>query len=288
MNELSKIFIEYSNIFLNFFKNNLTIFFKCTKYTFCMFLSYLIYRQLPFKNKTKLLYLKNDFNNQIAKKLNPINYRPTFFMPDCSMQMIYHQFYPRPIIKFKREYIQTPDKGIFSMDWVIDEKVQKYNKLLVILHGLTGGSEAGYLREIIKEFLDYGGYKIVVIHNRGISDTPLFTPFPFHASFTSDLKFALKIIKQRFPNIFCAALGVSMGANIFVKFLANDYSLNNYIRCFVSISNPLNLEEGEKRNRGTLIDTHLKQAVIAYFSRHRILKANKSIYIFKIFYKFIF
>jgi uncharacterized protein len=186
--------------------------------------------------------------------------------------MIYHQFNPRPELKFKREYIQAEDGGVFSLDWVVGPP-KETKKLLVVLHGLLGGSEAGYLREILRGFLLTGEYKIVVVHNRGISDTPLFTPFCFHASYTSDLEFALNLIKKRLPNHFCCCLGTSLGANIFVKLLAQDHSLNDYIKCLISISNPLNIFEGEKRNRGGLICKFMKNNFVRYYNMHQILKS---------------
>lgn len=241
------------------------------KITGILILSYLIYKQLPFNNKSRLIYADNKMNNFIKHKLGKISYRPTFYMPGCLSQIIYHQLNPRPDLNFKREYIQTEDGGVFSIDWVAGP-LKDTKKLLVVLHGLLGGSESGYLREILTGFLVTGEYKIVVVHNRGISETPLFTPFCFHASFTSDLQLALNLIKKRLPNYFCCCLGTSLGANIFVKFLAQDNSFNEYIKCLISISNPLNIFEGEKRNRGGLVCKFMKNKFAKYYNMHQILK----------------
>jgi predicted alpha/beta-fold hydrolase len=243
-----------------------------------------VYKQLPFNNKIEIFCQKNKFNEYILNNLQPLNYKPTFYMPTCFLQMVYHHYFPRPIIKFKREYIKTEDGGVFSMDWVIDgnSKVNNiYKKLLVIFHGATGGSEAGYIREILEEFIKKDEYKLVVVHNRGISDTPLYTPLSFHASYFYDQKYSLEIIQQRFPDLFCFTLGVSMGANIFTKLISNlenDDKLLNYIRCFVSVSNPLNFLESEKRNRGSIMDKHLKNCLKKYYLKHKILRHNKGIF----------
>jgi predicted alpha/beta-fold hydrolase len=280
---------------ISFNKSIISLISKVSKLSLIFILSYLIYKQLPFNNSTKLIYKQTPFNDYIKNKLGKIKYTPTFFIPGCMLQMLYHQFRPKPDLKFKREYIKVKDGGVFSMDWVVNinnkrnlvnknkinsEKNKfplKPPKLLVILHGLLGGSEAGYVREIIQGFQKTNEYKIVVIHNRGISDTPLFTPFTFHASYTSDLKSALNLIKRRFPNFFCCCLGTSLGANIFVKLLAQDHSLNDYVKCLISISNPLNLIEGEKKNRGGLLCCFMRNNFLRYYNKHPILKSVKGI-----------
>jgi predicted alpha/beta-fold hydrolase len=184
-------------------------------------------------------------------------------------------------MKYKREYVTTPDGGLLSFDWFIDKATvnnpNNFQKLLIILHGLTGGSEASYIRETIKAFAEYDGYKIVVIHNRGINDTPLITPYPFHAGFYYDYLYALNLIRNRFPDKLCYALGVSMGANLFTQLLTKETCMNDYIKGFVSVSNPMNLNIGEKRNRGTVIDMVLRNAFKKYLEKHNILKYHKRI-----------
>ena len=249
-------------------------------FSICLLCLYLINMQLPSNNKTKTLYIKTEENEKIIKKLGNLIFKPTFYIPGFLEQIFFHEQYPRPSLKFKREYIKGEEGEIFSMDWVINTNSNKTDKLLIILHGLTGGSERGYIREIIESYLSEGDFTAVVIHNRGISDTPLITNIPFHSGFIKDMQFALNIIKSRYKLYFCAAIGLSMGANIFTQLIAYDHSFDDFIKCFISISNPLNLYESEKRIRGTWMDKHIQKGVRQFYESHKILRTNKCIFLY--------
>jgi predicted alpha/beta-fold hydrolase len=243
------------------------------KSSFFSLFIYLLLKQIPSKNKVHLIYKKNAINLEIANSLKPLCYKPTIYLPHYLLQMLYNEFKPIPHVKFFREYIKSKDGGIFSLDWEISESfcsTEETNKILVLMHGLTGGSESGYIREIIQKFSN--SYKIVVVQNRGINDTPLFTPFTYHANWSQDFKIAIEIIKQRYPKANCFTLGISMGSNILTNFFGTDHSLDDYVKCFISISNPFTIVETEKRNRGNVLDMLLTGALKEYFSEHSILE----------------
>lgn len=57
---------------------------------------------------------------------------------------------------FLRELVDTPDGGIFSLDWTPTKEGLENDKTptLVVLHGLTGGSDESYIRcllELVRE-----------------------------------------------------------------------------------------------------------------------------------------
>lgn len=143
------------------------------------------------------------------------------------------------------------------------------DKILVILHGLTGGSEATYIRETILKFQQIQKLKIVVVNYRGISGSPLLTPLIYHAGFYDDLHEALKFIREKHPNLRCYALGTSMGANIFTKLLGNVHEFDDYIKGFIAVSNPLDCLEVEKRNRNGILDRFIIRRQIKYIELHK-------------------
>jgi predicted alpha/beta-fold hydrolase len=255
---------------------NIEFFGNVTKLMVLSVVYYLFYKQLPFLNRTKLLFKKTEKNEEIAKCLKKLSYRPTIYLPGLTTQLIYHELAPSKIVKFVREYIHTEDGGIISLDWVIDSG-KSFNKILIILPGLSGGSEANYIRDIVLGFLKVGGYKVVIMHNRGISDTPVLTPMSFHAAKTDDLKLSIEVVRKRYGGYPCFGLGVSFGANIFTKLLANDEDIGSYMKGFVSISNPLNLHESEKITRNTFIGFFLYKALKTYAERHSIFRTNQDL-----------
>jgi predicted alpha/beta-fold hydrolase len=69
-------------------------------------------------------------------------------------------------IDYDREYIVLPDGGTLSIDWQSGPVSDDAN-VIIILHGLTGGSHSQYVRNAVHK-LGNAGYRVGVLHNRGI------------------------------------------------------------------------------------------------------------------------
>jgi predicted alpha/beta-fold hydrolase len=232
-------------------------------------LSYISYRQFFPYDKYKFIYSQeNMLNNHVVNKLSPISYRETIYLTGCFLQMIYNEIKSSPNIPYTREFLKLNDGGCIALDWYQKDYNKTPDKVLVILHGLTGGSESTYCREIVDEFSHLEDMRIVVVNYRGIAESPLLTPRIYHVGFTEDLHSAMVYIRKLHPDVKCYALGTSMGANIFSKFLSKHYEFNDYIKGFISISNPLNCLEVEKRNRGFIIDYFILRRQINYIKKH--------------------
>ena len=268
----------------SFSLKKLLIFALCSPFLTVSFVC--LHKQLPFLNNHVLIYDKtNENNNHLVSKLGPIDYRPTLYLPTCISQMIYNEIIHKLHIEFRRENILTEDGGLISLDWVENNdkplKTVKETRLIVILHGLTGGSESSYIREIANEFMENESNKIVVVQYRGINKTPLLTPRSYHVGDTSDITVAMNYLKNNYPDYACYTIGTSMGANIFVKLFAEDHSFDDYVKGFISISNPFDLTAIEKRNRGTLIDYFLRTRQKKYVKTHyEMLKTRSGRYYF--------
>jgi predicted alpha/beta-fold hydrolase len=231
---------------------------------------FLVQRQIPYFNTYDLEFVDNEINKFITNKIKPIDYRPTFYLPSCLSQMIFNEIKSHPNIEYKREFIPTHDNGMISLDWVVtnNQSETQPDKLLVILHGLTGGSESSYIKETAEIFSNQKDFKVVVVNYRGISNTALLTPTFYHAGYTEDMHTAMRFIKLNYPDMKCYTLGTSMGGNILTKLLASTDEFNDYVKGFVSVSNPLNCYEVEKRNRGKVLDFFLIQRQLGYVQKH--------------------
>lgn len=71
-------------------------------------------------------------------------------------------------ISYTREIHTFEDGGSYSLDWAGEPS----KKILFIVPGLTGGSEAVYIKHLVLEGLNRG-YHCVVMNGRGINGTPL-------------------------------------------------------------------------------------------------------------------
>lgn len=89
--------------------------------------------------------------------------------------------------------------------------------MLVVLHGMNGGSDEAYLRRSLMPFV-YGGeeWEACVVNSRGCAGTRLGSGLLYNARSTWDLRQVIEWLQQKFPNRSLFALGFSMGANILI------------------------------------------------------------------------
>ncbi len=253
--------------------------FKLSIKTFIFYQSFkLIISQLYCEHEIHFNEI-NTLNKHLIQSILPIDYKPTIYLTHCFSQMIYNENQEKKKVNYKRQYVATDDLGVISLDWVITkntksdplkyENLENDDKLIVIMHGLTGGSESNYIRDIVSKLSEIDKTKVVVVNYRGVSNSPLLTPFTYHIGYYRDLVTALEFIIERYPNLRCYALGTSMGANLFCKLLANHHEYDSYIKGFVNISNPFNALEIEKRNRNGILDYFLAKYKITYMLQHK-------------------
>ena len=249
--------------------------------------------------------LKNYLNSNITQYKVPIILIP------CLNQMIYNEFLSNhKNIHYERKLLDLPDGGVVSLDYAENQSNKNTNnkindKIILILHGLTGGSNNSYIKDIVHCFISdpkyNSNYKVICINYRGINDTPLKTPKGYHIGHTEDLEYIIEYLKKEYnTNIANIAnttdntkplslylIGTSMGANIISKYLTkknketnniqnsstnNTYTnktANNPIKAFISISNPINIIETEKANYGKILDIFLLKQMKGYLTKYK-------------------
>ena len=89
--------------------------------------------------------------------------------------------------------------------------------IVLILPGLTGSSQSGYVLQFVEEALNLG-CRAVVLNHRGISRLPVTYRFSCAAN-SDDLQLAVQIIQERYPNSRICAVGVSLGGMITTNYL---------------------------------------------------------------------
>ena len=86
--------------------------------------------------------------------------------------------------------------------------------MLVILHGLSGGSHEIYLRHVVAPLIADGGWEACVINSRGCAQTKITSSVLYNARATWDVRQAVKWLRKTFPNRPLFGIGFSLGANI--------------------------------------------------------------------------
>lgn len=219
-------------------------------------------------------------NQQLKEILSKFKYVPTFYLPLTIFQIVFFVLMPCPDLKFKREYYTLKDKTTISFDWCLHH-IQK--PLLVICHGMTGGTETAYMKSLLSAL--YSSFNLVTIHFKGINDTPLTVNYSFHCASTQDTKEALDIIRsstgvkafyktsEEFNSFFL--IGISMGANLLVNvFESNPSYYNSFIKAFISVSNPLFLKDLVDKNKGNIADKFILKRCQSIILKNDILKTN--------------
>lgn len=87
--------------------------------------------------------------------------------------------------------------------------------MLIVLHGLSGGSYEVYLRHAIAPLvLGEGGWECCVVNGRGCANSEVTSGVLFNARATWDVRQIVRWARKTFPNRPLFGLGFSLGANI--------------------------------------------------------------------------
>lgn len=116
--------------------------------------------------------------------------------------------------------------------------------LVVLVHGLAGGSHESYIRHTVTaihtRFKDDESVTVVAFNARGCARSTVTSKQYWNAAQTDDLSAALQHLSDIYPNRKIMAIGYSLGANILCNYLAKTGSASR-VTLAVSVSNPWNL-----------------------------------------------
>ncbi|KAJ3097812.1 hypothetical protein HDU97_004548 [Phlyctochytrium planicorne] len=176
-------------------------------------------------------------------------------------------------VQYERDILNMPDGGIISMDWCpkIDFDISNKTPIVVILHGLTGGSHESYVQEIVKEIISKG-LRAVVCNFRGCAETELKSTQLYSGAYTDDIRYATAFLKRKLPEVPLIGVGFSLGANIMTKFVGEDGDHSPFIAC-VPIANPYDLLQGSHALHSTWLGREIysykmTQGLIGVYQRH--------------------
>ncbi|KAI2791794.1 hypothetical protein POX_c04673 [Penicillium oxalicum] len=94
--------------------------------------------------------------------------------------------------------------------------------MLVVLHGLSGGSHEVYLRHVLSPLIADGTWEACVVNSRGCSQTKISTGVLYNARATWDVRQSVKWLRKTFPNRPLFGIGFSLGANILANYLGEE------------------------------------------------------------------
>jgi predicted alpha/beta-fold hydrolase len=116
---------------------------------------------------------------------------------------------------------------------------------VVLLHGLEGSGEAGYIRSMAWDLLR-AGFIAHRFHMRTCGDTAHLASTLYHAGLTSDLRVFLENLQLESAGLPVFLIGFSLGGNVALK-LAGELGFTDLIHGVCAISTPIDLAAGVRR-----------------------------------------
>lgn len=151
-----------------------------------------------------------------------------------------------PPVAGVRERWETPDGDFIDLDFgpTPSGSVGFGPPLVLLLHGLEGSSQRGYIRGAMRALVQVG-IQSVAFNFRSCSGEPNRLARFYHSGETEDLRWVLEGLKARFPQRALGALGYSLGGNVLLKALGEPKPLP--VKAAVAISVPFDLAAGTQR-----------------------------------------
>lgn len=182
----------------------------------------------------------------VEKTTPPCNLNPLLFNGHLQTMWTATKQHGPPVY-YRRKVFHADHKayqGTFAVDFVVDpyEEVDPElpprtthytdesfdsissddsKPMLVILHGLSGGSHEIYLRHAIAPLIGEGGWEACVVNSRGCAGSKITSGVLYNARATWDVRQTIKWLRKTFPNRPLFGLGFSLGANMLTNVSRN-------------------------------------------------------------------
>lgn len=144
-----------------------------------------------------------------------------------------------PHVEYRREILTLSDGGEVALDWA-EKDCSITSPIVIILPGLTGGSQAEYIKCLVSAAKKCG-IRCMIFNNRGLGGMKLKTPRTYSASNCDDLTEVIEHVRKLYPHVLLGATGISMGGLILGNYLAREgLTAKTKLKACVIISVPWN------------------------------------------------
>ncbi|MFK7947435.1 MAG: YheT family hydrolase [Saprospiraceae bacterium] len=167
---------------------------------------------------------------------------PNFIFKNCHINTIYpSQIRKVEGIDYKRERITTPDDDFIDLDWLHADN----EKVVIVCHGLEGGSDRQYVKGMAKYF-HQKKWSICAYNYRGCSGEPNRQIKAYHSGATDDLELVIQhILDKKYKTIIL--VGFSLGGNLVLKYTGeNGQNIYSAIKKTIALSVPCHLESSSE------------------------------------------
>jgi hypothetical protein len=147
-------------------------------------------------------------------------------------------------ITYRRVRIETSDDDFLDIDFADVagyswEQLGDKAPIFLLFHGLEGDARRGYANDLY-DAVATAGYRPVGLNFRSCSGVMNRQPRFYHMGATDDIAVVHKWLESQFPNVPFVMAGISLGANMLLKYLGeNGENMRNRVQAAVAISPPI-------------------------------------------------
>lgn len=200
-------------------------------------------------------------------------YRLPAFLNNGHVETIFAAWFrKKPHVLYDREIVHMPDGGCVALDiedLPASKQLPEDAPVLILLPGLTGGSEDSYVQHAVVHARE-AGIRAIVFNSRGTSGSPVLTAQFYSASYTGDMRNVVAHVRNRYPSSILFAAGWSLGANIMTKYLGEEQD-RTPISAAVAMCNPFNLPLSDAnfhKGFNRIYDWNLARSLNRIYSQH--------------------
>lgn len=168
-------------------------------------------------------------------------YRPPLWLFNGHLQTLWPVWKTLrlPPINWPRERWESPDGDFIDVDCIHAGNPDA--PIVVLFHGLEGGSQSNYARTMARA-LQQVGWTGYVPHFRGCSGELNRLPRAYHSGDSAEIDWILRRFRSRYPNRVICAAGVSLGGNALMKWLGEQGSAADaVINAAAAVSPPMDV-----------------------------------------------
>ena len=144
-------------------------------------------------------------------------------------------------VSFRRELFRLEDGGQVGLDWLEPEPAADDTPVLVVVHGVNGGSRERYIQHYIVNVRKAFECRCVVMVMRGLGGVPMTTPRCYNAGYTGDIRAVVQELHARYPKAPLLGAGFSLGANVMAKYVGEEGD-KCVLRSVICVSCPFDLQ----------------------------------------------
>lgn len=177
--------------------------------------------------------------------MNENQFKPAWWLRNTHLQTIWPALCRRPVqhLPLERERLELADGDFIDLEWVGSK--DRSGPIVLLLHGLEGSINSHYAKGMLQK-VTQEGWRGAFMHFRGCSGEPNRLPRGYHSGETGDLDYVIRVLLERKNNSHIAAIGVSLGGNVLLKWLG-ETGTNNPLKAAVAISVPFELHKAASR-----------------------------------------